>query len=90
MAAASFEEIDRLISELNGIKATLRREGERIQRDIMGYAALSQSAATSMKVIAESLEQWRPERIHAKPASSEEAEAKSQEAKPQDPTPDPA
>jgi hypothetical protein len=87
VAGASFDEIDRLITELNGIKATLRREGERIQRDIMGYAALSQSAATSMKVIAESLEQWRPERINARPAPNDEAQATQQE---HEPTPDPA
>ena len=42
------------------MKDTLRQEGERVQREIAGYAGLSHSAATSMKVIGESLSQWKP------------------------------
>jgi hypothetical protein len=63
VAGASFDEIDRLIEDLMAIKETLRREGERVQREISGYAGLSQSAATTMQVIGDSLQQWRPEQI---------------------------
>ena len=38
----------------------LRNEGERVQREISGYASLSQAAMTSMKIIADSLAQWQP------------------------------
>jgi hypothetical protein len=64
VAGASFDEIDRLIEDLLAIKETLREEGERVQREISGYAGLSQSAATTMQVIGDSLQQWRPEEIH--------------------------
>ena len=37
-----------------------QQEIERVQREIAGYAGLSHSAATSMKVIGESLGQWKP------------------------------
>jgi hypothetical protein len=37
----------------------LRSEGERLAREIAGYASLSHAAATPMKVIADSLTQWR-------------------------------
>jgi hypothetical protein len=37
----------------------LRNEGERVQREIAGYATVSQTAAASMKVISESMAQWR-------------------------------
>jgi len=60
VAGASFDEIDRVIAMLQMMKDTLRQEGERVQREIAGYAGLSHSAATSMKVIGESLGQWKP------------------------------
>jgi hypothetical protein len=64
VAGASFDEIDCVIAALQTMKDTLRQEGERVQREIVGYASLSHSAATSMKVIAESLLQWKPGQIH--------------------------
>ncbi len=63
VAGASFDEIDQVIAALQTMKETLRHEGERVQREIVGYASLSHSAATSMKVIAESLNQWKPAHI---------------------------
>jgi hypothetical protein len=60
VAGASLDEIDHVISQLETIRDTLRREGERVQREIAGYADLSQSAMSSMKVIAESLTRWEP------------------------------
>jgi hypothetical protein len=64
VAGASFDEIDRVIAALQTMKDTLRQEGERVQRELVGYASLSHSAATSMKVIGESLLQWKPGQIH--------------------------
>jgi hypothetical protein len=59
VAGASISEIDNVIEDLRGMREFLRNEGERVQREIAGYATVSQSAATSMKVISESMAQWR-------------------------------
>ena len=59
VAGASMSEIDNVIEELRGMREFLRSEGERVQREIAGYATVSQTAAASMKVIAESMSQWR-------------------------------
>jgi hypothetical protein len=63
VAGASFDDIDLVIAALQVMKETLRQEGERVQREIVGYASLSHSATTSMKVIAESLDQWKPAQL---------------------------
>ncbi len=59
VAGASMEEIDRVILELQAVRDMLRNEGERVSREISGYASLSHAATTSMKVIADSITQWR-------------------------------
>jgi hypothetical protein len=59
VAGASVAEIERVMAELTGVRDMLRTEGERVQREITGYAALSQAAMTSMKIIAESLVHWK-------------------------------
>jgi hypothetical protein len=61
VASASVEEIDRVIGELQEMREMLRREGERVRRELTGYAGLSQSAMASMKVIADTLAQFKPE-----------------------------
>jgi hypothetical protein len=60
VSGASVEEIDRVIAELQKLRGTLTAEGERIRREITNYAGLSQSAMTSLKIIAESLTQMNP------------------------------
>ena len=59
VAAASTEEIDRLIIELQGVRDMLRSEGERVSQAISGYASLSHESMTAMKVIGDNLKQWR-------------------------------
>jgi hypothetical protein len=59
VSGASMEEIDRVILELQGMRDMLRNEGERVSREIAGYASLSHAAMTAMKVIADSLKQWK-------------------------------
>ena len=59
VAGASLTEIDKVIEELRTMREFLRTEGDRVQREIAGYATVSQAAAASMKVISESMEQWR-------------------------------
>jgi hypothetical protein len=53
------EEIDRVILELQGVRDMLRNEGDRVSREIAGYASLSHAAMTAMKVIGDSLTHWK-------------------------------
>ncbi len=59
VAGASMEEIDRVILELQGVRDMLRSEGERVSRELSGYASLSHASMTAMKVIGDSLRQWK-------------------------------
>jgi len=59
VAGASLSEIDNVMDELRAMRDLLRTEGERVQREVAGYANLSQTAASSMKIISESMLQWR-------------------------------
>jgi hypothetical protein len=59
VSGASMEEIDRVILELQGVREMLRNEGERVSRELAGFASLSHTAITSMKVIADSVAQWK-------------------------------
>jgi hypothetical protein len=59
VAGGSMEEIDRVIRELESVRDMLRNEGERVSREIAGYASLSRAATTAMKVITASLTQWK-------------------------------
>jgi len=59
VSSASMEEIDRVILELQGVRDMLRNEGERVSREIAGYSSLSHSAMTAIKVIGDSLQQWK-------------------------------
>lgn len=59
VAGSSVAEIEHLISELETLRDFLYREGERVQREISGYAQLSQAAMSSTKVIADSMSQWK-------------------------------
>lgn len=59
VAGASMHEIDNVMDELRTMRDYLRSEGERVQREVAGYATLSQTAAASVKSISESMMQWR-------------------------------
>jgi IS30 family transposase len=59
VSGASLEEIDRVIRELECVREMLRTEGERVSREIASFATLNHSATTAMKVIADSLKQWK-------------------------------
>ena len=67
VAGATTEEIDRLIAELQSMREMLHREGERVRRELTNYAGLSQSAMHSMKVIADTLAQFKPETVASRP-----------------------
>jgi len=59
VAGASMEEIDRVIRELQAVRTMLRNEGERVSREIAGYASLCHASMTAMTVIGDSLKQWK-------------------------------
>jgi hypothetical protein len=61
VSGASMEEIDRVILELQSVRDMLRQEGDRVTREVAGYASLSHAAMTAMSVIADSLTQWKGE-----------------------------
>jgi hypothetical protein len=59
VSASSAAEIDKLIAELQILRDFLHNEGQRVQREIAGYAHLSQTAMHSTRVITDSLSQWQ-------------------------------
>ena len=59
IATGSMEDIDRVIRELESVRDMLRNEGARVSREVSGYASLNYATTATMKVIAESLKQWK-------------------------------
>jgi PleD family two-component response regulator len=59
VAGTSVQEIDKLISELQTLREMLANEGARVQKEIVEYAALSQAAMQSTRIIAESISHWK-------------------------------
>ena len=59
VAGTSLAEIEHLITELEGLRDLLHTEGQRVQREISGYAQLSQAAIKSTRVISENVAQWK-------------------------------
>lgn len=59
VAGTSLAEIENLISELESLRDLLHAEGQRVQREISGYARLSQTAMKSTRMIADNVTQWK-------------------------------
>jgi hypothetical protein len=59
VAGTSLAEIEKLIAELESLRDLLHAEGQRVQREISGYAQLSQAAMKSTRMIAENVTQWK-------------------------------
>ncbi len=59
VAGNSLSEIENLISQLEGLRDLLHAEGQRVQREISGYAQLSQAAMKSTRMIADNVDQWK-------------------------------
>jgi hypothetical protein len=51
----SVNEIDELIAELKILREQLQNDGERMAREIVGYASLSQAAMQSTKILTDGL-----------------------------------
>lgn len=69
IAAASLEEIDKLIRDLQDSRNYLQAEAERIQREAARYSDLSDNALQAARIITQHLGNWR------KPALVTEAPA---------------
>jgi hypothetical protein len=59
VAGTSLSEIENLIGELEALRDLLHSEGQRVQREISGYAQLSQAAMKSTRMIADNVSQWK-------------------------------
>jgi hypothetical protein len=59
VAGSSTAEIDNLIRELQELREFLESEGERVQREIAGYARVSQNARTQMETLGQRIAEWR-------------------------------
>jgi hypothetical protein len=57
VAAASVEEIDRVILELQGVRDMLLSEGERLNRELARFTNITQAAMTATEVIGDHLKQ---------------------------------
>jgi hypothetical protein len=57
VSANSAREIDNLIGELRTLREKLQADGSRVERDIVEYAALSQSVTQLTKIIADGVTQ---------------------------------
>ena len=60
----STDEIDRLIAELQTLRRKLKTDGDRIERDIMEHAALSEQATRLTQIVFEGVKQL-PTREHS-------------------------
>jgi len=59
VSEASTEEIDRIISQLEAVRAMLRSEGERVTQQITGYERLSETAMHAANDINDRLKRGR-------------------------------
>jgi len=59
VSATLLQEIDNLITELESSRDMLQSEAARVQREIVQYSTLSQSALQSTQIITESLTQLK-------------------------------
>jgi hypothetical protein len=59
VAGTSLAEIENLVAELEALRDLLHNEGQRVQREISGYAQLSQAAMKSTRMIADNVAQWK-------------------------------
>ena len=59
VSATSIAEVEKLIGDLQATRNYLKAEGDRIQHEMARYAHLSDTAAASLKIITESMGQWR-------------------------------
>ena len=65
VAGSSIQEIDHLSARLQALREQLHEQGERVQREVVEYAALSQSTMQSTRIISENLARWKMTHVPA-------------------------
>jgi hypothetical protein len=69
VAGSSVAEIDNLIGELEQLREHLHHEGQRVQREVVAYAQMSQAAMRSTKIIVESMAHFKQQNDRASSGS---------------------
>ncbi len=59
VAGVSMSEIDHLIAQLREARNALEREGERVQREIAGYAEMNHTARVYIENISDQIAEWQ-------------------------------
>jgi hypothetical protein len=59
LGSPSIDELEKIIGELQQARTYLKSESERIERETVGYTELSQTAMESVRIIAETVGEWR-------------------------------
>jgi len=59
LSANVVQEIDQLNADLQALRHRLQREAARVEREVVQYASLTETARTSMRTISESLSFWQ-------------------------------
>ena len=59
IGAPSISELDKMIGDLQEARSYLQAEGERIEREAVGYTELSQTALESVRIISDTVSEWR-------------------------------
>jgi hypothetical protein len=59
IGATSIAEIEELVARLQDTKQFLQSEGERIERETARYTNLAQTASASVKIIFDTVQEWR-------------------------------
>ena len=83
VGATSIAEIEKLMGELREAKDFLQFEGERIQRETARYTNLAQTASASVKIILDTVCEWRkaghPVRNHSRSNAFETTPAQAED-----------
>jgi len=86
MAGASIQEIERVMAELANVRDMLRSEAFRLQQALNKYAATSEGAMNSMKVIGDNVVKWKSQTTKF-PQAQRSAETPRLSGNSQDPGP---
>src|SRR5919204_485777 len=71
IGATSVAEIDRLVSELQEAKSQLQSKRQQVEREMVRYTQLTQTASFTAKIILDTISQWHPASNPQKPSASE-------------------
>jgi len=63
LTSLSIDELEGLVTDIQEVREYLKAEGERVQREIMNYAHLSQTAVAATKKITETFGSLQSKRI---------------------------